>query len=83
MLLHPYTLHTVSQNVLHTKITKITTQNSALSTLINNQLQTLLSNLGFNVNIPALPYNMTIDKVTTDTAGVTITATANHVVLAS
>ncbi len=74
---------TVSKNVAHAKITKIAAPNSGFPSLITDQLTSLIPNLGFDIKIPALPYNMTIDKVTTTAAGVSISASANHVVLAS
>jgi hypothetical protein len=73
----------VSQNVLHAKITKVAAPDSALPSLITNQLSSLVSRLSFDVRIPQLPYNMVIDSVTTTADGVAISASADHVVLAS
>jgi len=74
---------TVSNEILHVKITDIRASNTSLPSLVQGQLQTLESKLAFDVRIPDLPYSLHIDSVSTTDAGVAISASATNVTLGS
>jgi hypothetical protein len=73
----------VANNVLHVKIDNISTADSTLPALVQQQLQQLRNQLTFDVRIPELPYHLVLDSVSTNAAGVLISASATNVVLGS
>jgi hypothetical protein len=73
----------VSNNLMHVKITKVSTANNSLSGLVQNQLQQLQGQLTFDARIPSLPYHLVLNGVTTNAAGLALTASATNVVLGS
>jgi hypothetical protein len=71
----------VTNNVLHVRITNISTADSTLPSLVTQQLQQLEQQLTFDVRLPALPYHLVLNSVTANADGVAIIASATHVVL--
>jgi len=72
----------VSSNIVHVTITNVSAQDGGIPSFITQQLQGLREQLSFSARIPALPYHLSIDGVSTSSAGVAITASARNVTLA-
>ncbi len=73
----------LSQDILHVKITKIAASGGTLEPAVAAALQTLVAQLTFDVRVPELPYHLVLQKITTTSGGVEITAAADNVTLAS
>jgi DUF2993 family protein len=73
----------VTNNLLHVRITNVSSADSTLPALVQDQLQQLQSQLTFDTRIPALPYHLVLNGVTTNADGLTLTASATNVVLGS
>ncbi len=71
----------VTKNVLHISINDVTLSNGSPADA-QSQLDAIKQQLNFDVTLPALPYNLVLDSIRSNAAGVTITATAQNVVLA-
>jgi hypothetical protein len=74
---------TVTNDILHVKITNVSTADSALAPVVNQQLQQMQQVLAFDARIPALPYHLALTSVTSNADGVQITAGAANVLLGS
>jgi hypothetical protein len=72
---------TVADDILHVVITDISAADGDLPANVATQLAAIEQQLTFAVRIPPLPYHLVVDSVNTSAAGVTITASAAHVVL--
>lgn len=74
---------TVAEDVLHVTVTHISTTDGGVPVSLQSRLDAIEQQLTFAVHIPPLPYHLVVDSVHTSAAGVTITASAAHVVLGS
>ena len=73
----------VTNDIVHVKITDVSTADDSLPSLVTQQLKGLAQTLTFNARIPALPYNLQLNSVHATSGGISISATATHVVLGS
>jgi hypothetical protein len=74
---------TLSDDLLHVKITQIKASGGALEPVVASALQSLVAQLTFDVRVPELPYHLKLQKITTTAGGVNISASAVNVTLAS
>jgi hypothetical protein len=75
---------TVSSNVAHVKITDISAADGTAPTQsMTNQIDSMESQLSFDLRIPDLPYHLVINGLTSDASGVTVNASSTHVILGS
>lgn len=73
----------VANSVLHVSISDIVATDSSVPAQLLTQLDAIKRLLTFDVPLPALPYRLKVDSVRTTATGVTITASADNVVLAT
>lgn len=73
----------LSSNLLHIRVTKVSTADSTLPTTVEAALRQLRAQLTFDVRIPALPYQLKLNSVNSNAQGVQIAASAANVVLGS
>jgi hypothetical protein len=73
----------VDHDKLHVTINSIKANGDALPSPVQQQLNQLRTNLNFDVKIPPMPYNLKVDSINASDAGVSLTASATNVVLAS
>lgn len=74
---------TVAGSVLHVAITDISAADGPLPPNVSGVLNGIEQQLTFDVRIPPLPYHLVVDSVRTSAAGVTITASAVHIIVGS
>jgi hypothetical protein len=74
-------LISVTNDVVHVKMTDVSTDDNALPGIITQQLKAIGQTLSFDARIPALPYNLKLGSVRATSHGISITASATHVVL--
>jgi hypothetical protein len=73
----------VSSNVAHVSITNISAADGNTSQSMIDEINSMRSQLSFDLRIPALPYHLMINSLSSDSAGVTISAASTNVPLGS
>lgn len=71
----------LSNNLLHIRVTKVSTADSTLPPVVEQALRQLQAQLTFDVRIPALPYHLVLNSVNSNAQGVQIAASAANVIL--
>lgn len=74
-------LISVANDIVHVQVTGVSTDDTSLPSIVSQQLTAIGQTLTFDARIPALPYNLKIGSVRATSAGISITASATHVVL--
>jgi LmeA-like phospholipid-binding len=71
----------VTSGVLHVSTSSIQAGDSSLPSAVNQQLDQLKNALSFDIKLPPLPYHLSVDSVSANSAGVQINASAQNVSL--